>query len=153
MNEKTDLSKIKGNLNKAELKLLNMADPVAVSSAMKNTTPEDIIEMVNRVFAMEFDQENPKKTMSDQDKAIMLAEKLRRIRAKNKANPMGKKDGGVVKKFNEGGDAKTITTCSSIPTGSIDSCYSSTVGSHDCVVDTIEAHNKFSIVTRFRSMI
>ena len=97
MNEKTDLGKIKGNLNKAELKLLNMADPVAVSSAMKNTTPEDIIEMVNRVFAMEFDQENSKKTMSDQDKAIMLAEKLRRIRAKNKANPMGKKDGGVVK--------------------------------------------------------
>ena len=25
MNEKTDLSKIKGNLNKAEIKLLNMA--------------------------------------------------------------------------------------------------------------------------------
>ena len=107
MNEKTDLGKIKSNLNKEEIKLLNMADPVAVSTAMKNTTPDDIIEMVNRVFAMEFDQENPKKTMSDQDKAIMLAEKLRRIRAKNKANPMGKKDGGVVKKFNEGGDAKT----------------------------------------------
>tara|TARA_A100001391_G_scaffold205119_2_gene203614 strand:+ start:1622 stop:2119 length:498 start_codon:yes stop_codon:yes gene_type:complete len=107
MNEKTDLSKIKGNLNKAEIKLLNMADPEAVSKAMEKTSFDDIAEMVSRVYAMEFDQENPKGPMSDQDKAIMLAEKLRRIRAKNKANPMGKKDGGVVKKFNEGGDAKT----------------------------------------------
>ena len=107
MNEKTDLNKIKGNLNKEELKLLNMADPEAVSKAMEKTSFDDIAEMVSRVYAMEFDQENPKGQMSDKDKAIMLAEKLRRIRAKNKANPMGKKDGGVVKKFNEGGDAKT----------------------------------------------
>lgn len=107
MNEKTDLSKIKGNLNKEEIKLLNMADPEAVSKAMEKTSFDDIAEMVSRVYAMEFDQENPKGQMSDKDKAIMLAEKLRRIRAKNKANPMGKKDGGVVKKFNEGGDAKT----------------------------------------------
>ena len=107
MNEKTDLSKIKGNLNKEEIKLLNMADPEAVSKAMEKTSFDDIAEMVSRVYAMEFDQENPKGPMSDKDKAIMLAEKLRRIRAKNKANPMGKKDGGVVKKFNEGGDAKT----------------------------------------------
>ena len=76
MNEKTDLSKIKGNLNKAEIKLLNMADPDAVSKAMEKTSFDDIAEMVSRVFAMEFDQENPKKTMSDQDKAIMLAENL-----------------------------------------------------------------------------
>ena len=107
MNEKTDLNKIKGNLNKEEIKLLNMADPEAVSRALALTTDEDIIEMINRVSAMEYAQENPKGPMSDKDKAIMLAEKLRRIRAKNKAKPMGKKDGGVVKKFNEGGDAKT----------------------------------------------
>ena len=107
MNEKTDLSKIKGNLTKEEIKLLNMADIEAVSNAMEKTSFDDIAEMVSRVYAMEFDQENPKGQMSDKDKAIMLAEKLRRIRAKNKANPMGKKDGGVVKKFNEGGDAKT----------------------------------------------
>ena len=111
MNEKTDLSKIKSDifprLNKEEIKLLNMADPEAVSKAMEKTSFDDIAEMVSRVYAMEFDQENPKGQMSDKDKAIMLAEKLRRIRAKNKAKPMGKKDGGVVKKFNEGGDAKT----------------------------------------------
>jgi hypothetical protein len=34
----------------------------------------------------------------------MLAEKQRRMRAKNKAKPMGKKDGGMVKGYMGGGE-------------------------------------------------
>ena len=39
---------------------------------MEKTSFDDIAKMVSRVFAMEFDQENPKKTMSDQDKKSCL---------------------------------------------------------------------------------
>ena len=39
-----------------------------------------------------------KKAVTDKDAAIMKAEKQRRSRAKNKAKPMGKKNGGIVKK-------------------------------------------------------
>tara|TARA_R110000744_G_scaffold41522_2_gene93900 strand:+ start:55 stop:420 length:366 start_codon:yes stop_codon:yes gene_type:complete len=46
-----------------------------------------------------------KKTVSDKDKAIIKAEKESRIRAKNKANPLGKATGGHVKKFASGGAA------------------------------------------------
>ena len=50
-----------------------------------------------------------KKAVTDKDAAIMKAEKASRIRAKNKANPMGKKYGGTVnsraiaKKYFKGG--------------------------------------------------
>jgi hypothetical protein len=50
-----------------------------------------------------------KKAVTDKDATIMKAEKARRIRAKNKANPMGKKHGGTVnsraiaKKYFKGG--------------------------------------------------
>ena len=37
-----------------------------------------------------------KKAVTDKDAAIMKAEKASRIRAKNKANPMGKKHGGIM---------------------------------------------------------
>ena len=37
-----------------------------------------------------------KKAVTDKDAAIMKAEKASRIRAKNKANPMGKKHGGII---------------------------------------------------------
>ena len=49
--------------------------------------------------------QDQKKTVSDKDKAIMKAEKASRIRAKNKANPLGKATGGHVKKFASGGAA------------------------------------------------
>jgi len=50
-----------------------------------------------------------KKAVTDKDAAIMKAEKASRIRAKNKAKPMGKKHGGTVnsraiaKKYFKGG--------------------------------------------------
>ena len=50
-----------------------------------------------------------KKAVTDKDAAIMKAEKASRIRAKNKANPMGKKHGGIMnsraiaKKYFKGG--------------------------------------------------
>ena len=46
---------------------------------------------------------------SKKDKAIIKSEKVRRIKAKNKANPMGKKSGGMInsrsiaKKYFKGG--------------------------------------------------
>tara|TARA_R110002012_G_scaffold222521_1_gene394358 strand:- start:32 stop:514 length:483 start_codon:yes stop_codon:yes gene_type:complete len=45
---------------------------------------------------------NERKKISDKDSFIMKAEKQRRARAKNKANPMGKKYGGIVKMSNGG---------------------------------------------------
>jgi len=50
-----------------------------------------------------------KKAVTDKDAAIMKAEKASRIRAKNKAKPMGKKHGGIMnsraiaKKYFKGG--------------------------------------------------
>ena len=49
--------------------------------------------------------QDQKKTVSDKDEAIMKAEKASRIRAKNKANPLGKATGGHVK-MNDGGKVK-----------------------------------------------
>tara|TARA_R100000654_G_scaffold38721_1_gene64484 strand:+ start:171 stop:647 length:477 start_codon:yes stop_codon:yes gene_type:complete len=78
--------------------LLNYADPKAVEEAMKNTTPEQMAESASRTYAIEFEQENLKpKKRSKKDAAIMKAEQQRRRRAKNKAKPMGKKRGGVIK--------------------------------------------------------
>ena len=42
-----------------------------------------------------------------QDAAIMEKERLSRIRAKNKANPMGKAKGGMIKGYKHGGSVKT----------------------------------------------
>ena len=91
-------------------KLLNLADREAVKKAMKNTTLDDIDESSARTAKIEFEQENPievkikkkPKKRSKKDEAILKAEKQRRARAKNKANPMGKKHGGVIK-MKEGG--------------------------------------------------
>ena len=91
-------------------KLLDTSDRKAVKKAMKNTTLKDIDESATRTAKIEFEQENPikvtikkkPKKRSDKDEAIMKAEKQRRARAKNKANPMGKKNGGVIK-MKEGG--------------------------------------------------
>jgi hypothetical protein len=91
-------------------KLLDTSDREAVKKAMKNTTLKDIDESATRTAKIEFEQENPikvtikkkPKKRSDKDEAIMKAEKQRRARAKNKANPMGKKNGGVIK-MKEGG--------------------------------------------------
>ena len=50
-----------------------------------------------------------KKSVTDKDAAIIKAEKASRIRAKNKAKPMGKKHGGIMnsraiaKKYFKGG--------------------------------------------------
>ena len=100
-----------GNLNKAELELLNNADPEAVARAMKLTTMQEMADSASRSLALEQLDENKKeiklklkpKKRSDRDEAIMLAEKQRRIRAKNKDKPMGKKDGGMVKGYMGGG--------------------------------------------------
>jgi len=86
-------------------KLLDTSDREAVKKAMKNTTLKDIDKSATRTAKIEFEQENPikvtikkkPKKRSDKDEAIMKAEKQRRARAKNKANPMGKKNGGVIK--------------------------------------------------------
>lgn len=91
-------------------KLLDTSDRKAVERAMKNTTLKDIDESAKRTAEIRFEQENPikvtikkkPKKRSDKDEAIMKAEKQRRARAKNKANPMGKKNGGVIK-MKEGG--------------------------------------------------
>ena len=54
---------------------------------------------------------NQKKAVTDKDATIMKAEKASRIRAKNKAKPMGKKHGGmmnsraIAKKYFKGGIA------------------------------------------------
>ena len=57
---------------------------------LENLTDEEFNASIQRVSKAEFDQENPN---FDQDQAILKAEKQRRTRSKNKANPMGKKDG------------------------------------------------------------
>ena len=85
--------------------LLNYADREAVEKAMKKLTLKDIDESAARTAKIEFEQENPievkikkkPKKRSKKDEAILKAEKQRRARAKNKANPMGKKHGGVIK--------------------------------------------------------
>ena len=64
--------------------------------------------------------QDQKKTVSDKDKAIMKAEKASRIRAKNKANPLGKATGGHVKSSAEtsvikGARAKGSAQGSTIP--------------------------------------
>lgn len=66
---------------------------------LENLTDEEFNASIQRVSKAEFDQENPN---FDQDQAILKAEKQRRTRSKNKANPMGKKDGGIVKMSNGG---------------------------------------------------
>tara|TARA_R100001460_G_scaffold24487_2_gene49179 strand:+ start:1126 stop:1428 length:303 start_codon:yes stop_codon:yes gene_type:complete len=80
---------------------------------LENTTDKQINDSISRIAKMEFDQENPElstssgtKKISDNDMALLKAEKQRRIRSKNKANPMGKKNGGTIKKFASGGAAK-----------------------------------------------
>jgi hypothetical protein len=91
-------------------KLLDTSDRKAVERAMKNTTLKDIDESATRTAEIRFKQENPLKVTikkkpkkrSKKDEAIMKAERQRRARAKNKANPMGKKHGGVIK-MKEGG--------------------------------------------------
>ena len=94
------------------LKLLNNADPEAVARAMQNTTMQEMADSASRSLALEQLDENKKqiklklkpKKRSNRDEAIMLAEKQRRIRAKNKDKPMGKKDGGMVKGYMSGGE-------------------------------------------------
>ena len=86
-------------------KLLDTSDREAVKKAMQKTTLDDIDESSLRTAKIEVQQENPikvtikkkPKKKSKKDEAILKAEKQRRARAKNKANPMGKKHGGVVK--------------------------------------------------------
>ena len=94
------------------LKLLNNADPEAVAKAMQNTTMQEMADSASRSLALEQLDENKKqiklklkpKKRSNRDEAIMLAENQRRMRAKNKAKPMGKKDGGMVKGYMGGGE-------------------------------------------------
>ena len=95
-----------------QLNLLNNADPEAVKRAMKLTTMQEMADSAARSLALEQIDENKKeiklklkpKKRSNRDEAIMLAEKQRRMRAKNKAKPMGKKDGGMVKGYMGGGE-------------------------------------------------
>ena len=94
------------------LKLLNNADPEAVARAMQNTTMQEMADSASRSLALEQLDENKKeiklklkpKKRSDRDEAILKAERQRRIRAKNKDKPMGKKDGGMVKGYMSGGE-------------------------------------------------
>src|SRR6056300_900261 len=111
LGKKISAGELRGNLNKAELELLNNADPEAVVRAMQNTTMQEMADSASRSLALEQLDENKKqiklklkpKKRSNRDEAIMLAEKQRRIRAKNKDKPMGKKDGGMVKGYMGGG--------------------------------------------------
>ena len=97
-----------------QLNLLNNADPEAVKRAMKLTTMQEMADSAARSLALEQIDENKKeiklklkpKKRSDKDEAIMLAERQRRIRAKNKDKPMGKKDGGMIKGYMSGGEVK-----------------------------------------------
>ena len=66
---------------------------------LENLTDEEFNASIQRVSEAEFDQENPN---FDQDQAILKAERQRRTRSKNKANPMGKKDGGIIRMSNGG---------------------------------------------------
>jgi len=94
------------------LKLLNNADPKAVARAMKLTTMQEMADSASRSLALEQLDENKKeiklklkpKKRSNRDEAILKAEKQRRTRSKNKAKPMGKKDGGMVKGYMGGGE-------------------------------------------------
>jgi len=112
LGKKISAGELRGNLNKAELELLNNADPEAVARAMQNTTMQEMADSASRSLALEQLDENKKqiklklkpKKRSNRDEAIMLAEKQRRIRAKNKDKPMGKKDGGMVKGYMGGGE-------------------------------------------------
>ena len=70
---------------------------------LENLTDEEFNASIRRVSEAEFDQENPN---WKKDKAILKAEKQRRARAKNKAKPMGKKDGGFAKGSAEGSTIK-----------------------------------------------
>jgi len=73
---------------------------------------EQMEEYAGRALSPKEVDEMWKKVQADKkkDKAIMKAEKQSRIRAKNKANPMGKATGGQVKgstiKMNGGGKVK-----------------------------------------------
>ena len=68
-----------------------------------------IFEKTKSMDAVNEYMRSQKKAVTDKDATIMKAEKARRIRAKNKANPMGKKHGGTVnsraiaKKYFKGG--------------------------------------------------
>ena len=68
-----------------------------------------IFEKTKSMDAVNKYMQNQKKAVTDKDATIMKAEKARRIRAKNKANPMGKKHGGIMnsraiaKKYFKGG--------------------------------------------------
>ena len=55
-----------------------------------------IFEKTKSMDAVNEYMQNQKKAVTDKDAAIMKAEKARRIRAKNKAKPMGKKHGGIM---------------------------------------------------------
>ena len=68
-----------------------------------------IFEKTKSMDAVNEYMQNQKKAVTDKDATIMKAEKARRIRAKNKAKPMGKKHGGIInsraiaKKYFKGG--------------------------------------------------
>ncbi len=68
-----------------------------------------IFEKTKSMDAVNEYMRKQKKAVTDKDAAIMKAEKARRIRAKNKAKPMGKKHGGIInsraiaKKYFKGG--------------------------------------------------
>ena len=68
-----------------------------------------IFEKTKSMDAVNEYMRSQKKAVTDKDATIMKAEKASRIRAKNKANPMGKKHGGIMnsraiaKKYFKGG--------------------------------------------------
>ena len=68
-----------------------------------------IFEKTKSMDAVNKYMRSQRKAIADKDATIMKAEKARRIRAKNKANPMGKKHGGTInsraiaKKYFKGG--------------------------------------------------
>ena len=55
-----------------------------------------IFEKTKSMDAVNEYMRSQRKAIADKDATIMKAEKARRIRAKNKANPMGKKHGGII---------------------------------------------------------
>jgi len=83
-----------------------------IESANRVSKQESMEEHAGRSLSPKEVDEMWKKVQADKkkDKAIMKAEKQRRIRAKNKAKPMGKAIGGHVKgstiKMNGGGKVK-----------------------------------------------
>ena len=68
-----------------------------------------IFEKTKSMDAVNEYMRSQRKAIADKDATIMKAEKARRIRAKNKAKPMGKKHGGIMnsraiaKKYFKGG--------------------------------------------------